>query len=1100
MNGIYAISAVRIETKYIKRRDVRGKATAAITEKSNHKIHIYFMAAHAENGFISAPHVKNVFAAEERYNGKRNAPKRRAKIITTEKLNLNTMIRALSLNDALSALCARVTRAEEKGEKNLIFCEDRLTLLTERSLVQALGGTFLTDVTTFARFLSGEAKVLSKQGSVMVTNALLQACEGQTTCFGKGSAGVVYETIAQLSASRVDAQMLRTSAEGSEGMLRAKLTDLALLQEKYEEALFARGMVDENGYLGLLPEKIASNDLRDCNVYFFAFPSFTRQAQEGIRAALEHCKSVTGIFLSGDGELYTDEARGVFARVCEEYGGAETVSAPDTLTGDALALREGLFSPDRFSLPPRPCEGVYSFLAQDCEEELQTVAALIKKHIYEGARYRDIAVLVPDESAFPVAEKVFGQYRIPFFADRKRKLSEHPFCAFALALLNGAADGILPAEADAVAANPYFGKGDVYRNYLLKFGGYRGAVKREIKEGEAVKGYDRAYLCVCRERATALFGLFPRSGRGEEYARAVADAYEFCEGDKVTQNLQAYCSREEKEFLSPEPIFRVLQEIGEIAGGQTFTAREFCDLLKSGLEACSLSLIPQHADAVFVGDATESKFARVKILFATGMTAELPRTVADTAVISDAEIKRLSQLQVKIEPAIAQVNARARESLALNLCSFTERLYLSRPLRNKGGETQRGEVLQYAERMFHLNALPDLFPFDCCEKEAALLKLLAFRGAFEEGREKDGSKFSALYAALCQAGERTAAEALLSESGKGALARGEELYFSQGTVSPTLLEQYFSCPYAGFAMRGLRLREREERTVLDTDTGTFIHTVLEETARRFNEFLDEPECRAYAEAAGSALLQTPRFSSLADTKAGEYTAERLIEEGEEVAAAAYRQLTQSAFRVRAAEESVSLPELALAGKADRVDESGEYVRVIDYKTGAIDDKAVSYYTGRKLQLQLYLKAVSKGKRAAGAFYFPAADSFTRDEDEKFRMTGFYNGEDAVLTLHDRALQEGEKSALFDGRRNGKFTDKGMSEEDFHAFLDYSVLVSAQAEREMKEGNISPSPYDGACRYCKLKGLCAYDGEPRKVGGVKCADIVKIVKRERGEEV
>ena len=107
----------------------------------------------------------------------------------------------------------------------------------------------------------------------MVTNALLQACEGQTTCFGKGSAGVVYETIAQLSASRVDAQMLRTSAEGSEGMLRAKLTDLALLQEKYEEALFARGMVDENGYLGLLPEKIASNDLRDCNVYFFAFPS-----------------------------------------------------------------------------------------------------------------------------------------------------------------------------------------------------------------------------------------------------------------------------------------------------------------------------------------------------------------------------------------------------------------------------------------------------------------------------------------------------------------------------------------------------------------------------------------------------------------------------------------------------------------------------------------------------------------------------------------------------------------------------------------------------------------------------------------------------------
>ena len=173
-------------------------------------------------------------------------------------------------------------------------------------------------------------------------------------------------------------------------------------------------------------------------------------------------------------------------------------------------------------------------------------------------------------------------------------------------------------------------------------------------------------------------------------------------------------------------------------------------------------------------------------------------------------------------------------------------------------------------------------------------------------------------------------------------------------------------------------------------------------------------------------------------------------------------------------------------------------RSIDYKTGSIDDKPSAYYTGRKLQLELYLRGVSSGKKAAGAFYFPAADNFTKPDENKYKMLGFYNGEDAVISLHDTTIAEGEKSALFEGKRDGKYSDKGMSESDFEAFLDYALLVSAKAEGEMRAGNIAPSPYEGACAYCKLKSLCGYDGAQRKESAVKCADIAKIVKREKGE--
>lgn len=309
-------------------------------------------------------------------------------------------------------------------------------------------------------------------------------------------------------------------------------------------------------------------------------------------------------------------------------------------------------------------------------------------------------------------------------------------------------------------------------------------------------------------------------------------------------------------------------------------------------------------------------------------------------------------------------------------------------------------------------------------------------------------------------------------------------------VSPTLLENYFDCPYKGFLMRGLRLKEREERTVLDADAGTFVHGVLEEAAKKFNAFKDEEECRAYAYAAGERLLSSPRFSSLTDTQSGKYAGARLIGEGVAAAVACYRQLSGSSFRVRDTEERVVLPALGIRGRADRVDEAEGYVRVIDYKTGHIDDSPLSYYTGRKLQLQLYLLAASRGGKAAGAFYFPASDDFTKPGESKFRMSGFFSGEEQVLSLMDKARAEGEKSEFFGG---GGRTEKGMPQEEFNDFLQYALLVSSRAEEEMRAGNIAPSPYRGVCEYCKCRGACGFVGAPRKENGVKCKEIAQIAK-------
>lgn len=995
-----------------------------------------------------------------------------------------------NLTDALAALSAAV--ADRDG--NIVFCEDRLTLLAERAVLSLRRGVFFSEVTTFSRFLSGERRLLSKQGSVMKIAALLEENEERLGCFKRGAAQAVYETIAQLSASRVDADALRRSAEEAEGLLKLKLTDLALILEQYEAFLRETGYVDESGYLALLPAAVEKK-AAGANVVFFAFSSFTRQALEGVRAALDVADEVTAIFLDGDAAFCTHEAKNAFLRVvCERKEAAEERAVQSTLPRAANVLFGGLFSPVKFGAPPIETDSVFSFSAADEAEEIDTVCALIKKHISGGMRYRDFAVLVPDASRYLAVGKAFSAYRIPYFADRKRPFSDHFFCVFALAVLKAVSDGALPASVDAVAANVLFGEGgEEYRNYLLKFGGYRGAVRREIKT-EGLGRFRRDVLVACRERMLAFLGTFPRRGTCAEFADGVRKLFVLSDAERVAEKLKEKFTGADREFLDLAPLEGVLKEMDAVAGGETLAAREFAALLESGLSSLGVSVIPQYADAVFVGDATESKFERAKVLFAIGLTEAIPRISRDTALISDRDIGTLRELQVEIEPAIAVVNARARESLGFNLCAFENRLYLSRPLRAAGAETQRSEILSYAERLFRLAPLPALFPFDCCERGPAALALLKYREHFLNGG--NGGKYASLREALEAEWGEDRVEKLLSGGGKSAVPEAEELYFS-GEVSPTLLEQYCECPYAGFALRALRLREREERTVQDTDAGVFVHTVLERVAPRFNSFVSEEECRAAAAEEAKALLSGPRFSSLSDTRSGQYTGGRLVAECAEVSAAAYLQLVCSRFRVAETEKNISLPGLSLRGRADRVDEAEGFFRVIDYKTGTIDDKPVSYYTGRKLQLQLYLLAASAEGKAAGAFYFPAAESFTAEGEEKYRMRGFFSKEDEVLALMDSTREEGKKSAFFEG---GGRTDKGMSQDDFDAFLQYALLVSAKAEKEMRAGNIAPSPYEGACAYCKLLGACAFTGNARREEGTSCKDIVQIVRRERGEEI
>ena len=989
---------------------------------------------------------------------------------------------APTTEDALTQLAACVSANEERGERTLVFCEDSLTLLAERAALGGREATFLTDVTTFARFLKGDRQVLSKQGSVAAVSSILSACRDRLVCFSENAAGAVYETIAQLAASRVGEEELLRGAQASEGMLRGKLTDLALILSEYRAFLREKGLLDENGYLALLPDQLAGRGLGETNVIFFGFASFTKQGAEGIRAAALNAKSLTGIFPAGGESYYTNESVKTFRSACADVDKVSFVGIKSSLTGEAETLRRRLFSPEIYLDKPARAEHVFLFRARDEADEARTVCAHIKQAFAEGLRCRDIAVLVPDAS-FSVMEKAFVAYGIPYFADVKRPFSRHPFCAFVQAVLRAVSDGGTPASADDVAANVCFGESAQYRNYLAKFGGWRGAYRKEIRRDAAGFGPAPA-LEACRSRMIGVLSRLPRSGTGSAFAGGIRDLAKFVDAEGTCSRLAASFTDAERDFLSLDPLEGILSEIETVAGGRTFTAREFSALFAGAADALKRSMIPVLSDAVFLGDATQSRFGRVRRLFVTGATDALPATGQDNAVITDREIEKLGAQGVDIQPAIAVVNARAREGLALNVCSFSEQLYVSCPVTLKAQTTTAGELFTSCAAVFSSAPVSDGFPYTCSERVPAYLCLLEERAAFEEGRTHDARRFASVWAALAQHGEGERLNAVTEEEGKADIAALPALLPPE--VSPTLLENYFECPYRAFLTNLLRLKEREEATALLRDSGSFVHRVLEKMGDAFNTLPSEEACAARAREAAQALLDDTkeRFTLFGETSAGTYGRGRLLDECEKVAVAAYRSLHDTSFRIAATERAVSLPGLQLRGKVDRLDESEGYVRIIDYKTGSIDAGAVAYYTGRKLQLELYLTAAAAADgeaKPAGAFYFPALDKFTKPEEGKFLMEGFYDKDAPVF-----ATRSGTPVNEAGG---------GMASADFADFLTYASLVSARAQEELRAGNIAPSPYEGACKYCKYRGACGYTGEERREEKISEGGIAQIVRRE-----
>lgn len=1031
-------------------------------------------------------------------------------------------------------------RGGKEGKKLVVLCEDRLSLVAERAVCEEVGGTFCVSIYTLSRFLSAEGgrcdDVLTSQGSAMAISRLIEKNRGALKLFNRmsasGAAQEVYDTIALLYSSQISPDDLSGVIEDN-SLLCRKLSDLELLYREYFAYLEENGVIDRNAYLRRLPDLIRnSKKIIGADVVILGFQAFTSSVKEVVKACLETADNVHGIFIGGNKSIgkYVNEAWATFEGLAIECGlPLNKTILPSELCPAAEQLRKYVFEPEsyHFAKPIEVPKGQVNLIeAVDEDDECNFFAAAILKAVQEdGVRYRDISVMLPDVNSFqPVLERVFEEYAIPYYVDRRYPLSSHGICEFLINYLICAADGCRQSSVISVVSSPLFtfesedirGDKDIFINYMLRAvtgtGGVKKAVNPDICLSEA--GFDEEKIERVRSAFMAGYKLLP-SGEavGERFCEGLRKLLEYFN----CQNRLAYLAEEAEgcgfasigsmSARAYEETVAVIDEAQKLTLGEKYAVREFAKILKSGFTAAEVSLIPPKQDAVFIGDLSACANAGTKVLIVGGLTGAVPSASQDTAILSDGELTQMEKIKLAVSPKISQVNLRLMETTALNLCAFLNKLYLVYPVRSGGEELGASEIFDYAKKLFTCDGIPlnmrstkdiaasfDYFAYYVCRPAPAVRRVAQYvADPYSDKVESASSIFTMLKEEFGSDGEECFPKVKSQSIDTGSLYGGE--------VSPTDLETFYSCPYKSFAMRGLKLNERREGALRPLDSGNLIHEVLRQVAENSQSFKDVDECAEFARLKAKELLSSPLYSVPEGDGAAGYAATSLIDEAGILAQAAYEQIFNSDFRVESVEKVCKAKSdgVLLSGRIDRVDSFGDMVRVIDYKTGYAKAEADAYYMGLKLQLPLYLSAAAKDRRPVGAYYFPANVDYS-DEGNSFILQGFMDGSEEVVRSSDHTVEDKKHSKYVGAYLNGRKLDKAMDSEDFKYFLKYAESLVTRGGKEMLSGEIAPSPVEDACDNCSLKGLCGYDAEVtgvRKKKKVNCSAIAEMVKKEEG---
>lgn len=522
-----------------------------------------------------------------------------------------------------------------------------------------------------------------------------------------------------------------------------------------------------------------------------------------------------------------------------------------------------------------------------------------------------------------------------------------------------------------------------------------------------------------REAATVLYQFLEENGIDQQLIFWRDEALEAGNLDRARQHEQVW-----KTFT------HLLDEYVETLGDTEFNDKVFHEILMTGFETATYSIVPPTLDEVIFSSMEGARFEPAKVVYILGATQDnLPKLTENRSLLTEEERVVLNESLESngkyLRPSVEQSTAAEPYIAYQAFLAGKERLFLTYPLSSEG-QNRAAKISPYVARIANDFSIPvqhraadiidgenkENFLGTKIQNLGQLVKLLRDQLSSQNKMPLLWRKvLSYLYrdTSIKMEMERIFSSINYKNIPATLTAEiAEQLYGKDLYLSVSQLESYYLDPYSHFLLYGLRLKERQKYELSPAGTGEFYHDSLEQIVRqmRGKRDLSTEDVRRIAKSILENLFGSHKYAILSSSNRMKFIREQLEDTIQQVSWVIHEQRKRTAFEnlrteavfgqsgLENALKGLEFPidsnrTLHVRGKIDRIDkveqDGKSLLTVMDYKSSQHKFNFEDAYYGLAMQMITYLDValmnaedlLVKDAVPAGAFYLHVKNPYLK---------------------------------------------------------------------------------------------------------------------------
>lgn len=845
-------------------------------------------------------------------------------------------------------------------ENTLVLVPDQYTLEAEKKAFHILNGECLMNMEVLSlsrlggRVLQSEGgdnkTFIDKYGRHMLLSRILSEMSGELQVFRgmerKNSfIEMVNNFISEMKQYNVTPEELQEltgggdGSHGADGILARKLSDLQRIFAAYEAAIAGK-FTDTEDYIDLYKSRISQAEfLKKSHIWIYGFDSFAPKAISVIGELIGAAEDVN-VVLTGDSGGPDEEifrlSHIVMTKLqaaAEERGSDWTrqqISDEYAAEKKSTAVKE--IESQLYALNKKPCadhSGLTLVEAANAYNEAESAASFILHLVRDcGLRYRDIVVICNDvETRGSIIGRVFAEYGISLFDDRKRAILNSPIAIYVIALLESVVNGYRSSDILKVLKTGFTDLTDEevekLENYTYKYRIKGTMWKKPFLRGSFEYGEEAlAEIENIRQKAMApllvleslIRGAAVPPGKPLTYEKFIGAFYSFLLDDValISKIEELIRTQEELELIDMadetrqiwSSIIGLMDQIDELIGEEAFNGENLIELLTIGLSQLQVGVLPQSGDSVMLGTMQRTRSADVRAVLVlganegilpTGAPAQNLFTAAELESLADegreiCKVEKVRMLEEKL--AIYRNLSKPTEFLWLNYCTGD----------TEGNAVRPSEIIGELKRIFpELKVERDVLNredmLDLIGGEMSTLRHLADAIHKKQKGETLPAGWSAVmdwYADRYPDRLKTMLSGFnfTNEQENLSIDLVRRLYGRPTTpsdgslelkMSPSRMEAFSRCPFSHFISFGLRPEERRVYETGGREIGDVYHACIMKLSEKLTDedtwhSVEKEECRKYVDEIVTSETVAYREGLFSFSNAEIYSTKRIADE------------------------------------------------------------------------------------------------------------------------------------------------------------------------------------------------------------------------------